>query len=55
MFLTKEQVPSANVTVSPSGISSSCESSDSPTTQETPRENVNPLAPVLFRLVMGEL
>ena len=42
MFLTKEQVPSANVTVSPPVIPSSCESSDSLTTQETPRENVNP-------------
>ena len=42
MFLTKEQVPSANVTVSPSVILSSCESSDSPTIQETPRENVDP-------------
>ena len=42
MFLTKEQVPSANFTVSPPVIPSSCESSDSPTTQETPKENVNP-------------
>ena len=42
MFFTKEQVPSANVTVSPPVIPSSCESSDSPTTQETPRENVSP-------------
>ena len=42
MFLTKEQVPGANVTVSPSVIPSGCESSDSPTTQETPRENVDP-------------
>ena len=55
MFLTKEQVPSANDTVSPSVIPSSCESSDFPTTRETPRENVAPLAPVLFRLVVGEL
>ena len=55
MFLTKEQVPSANVNVSPSIIPSSCEFSDSPSTQETPRENVDPLVPVLFRLVVGEL
>ena len=44
MFLTKEQVPSANVTVSPPVIPSSCESSDSPTTQESQRENANPPA-----------
>ena len=42
MFLTKEKIPSANVTVSPPVIQSGCESSDSPTTQETPRENVTP-------------
>ena len=42
MFLTKEQVAIANDTVSPSVIPSSCESSDFPTTQETPRENVDP-------------
>ena len=55
MFLTQEQVLSASVTVSSPVIPSSCESSDSPTTQETPRENVTPLVPVLFRLVVGEL
>ena len=42
MFLTKEQVSSTNVIESPPVIPRSCESSDSPTSQQTPRENVNP-------------
>ena len=42
MFLTKEQVPIANVTVLLPVIPNSYESSDTTTTQETPRENVNP-------------